>query len=273
MATIVLLEHAFQDRLAIPYMAHAFARRWEEMGHRVLYHRGLSDPPPGDLAIQHVDLTVVPGSYRALERRYPRVLNARSWDLRKSRYSAARLGRGDAWPGQVMIKSEGNHGGYVDDALRRLDLRERGASDVQSLPVLESYYLCESIARVPSALWDTPGVLVEKFVPEPDEAGGYHLRVWTFCGSQERSTNYRALEPLIRARNYVSREPVEVPEAMRAWREKLGFDLGKFDYVLHEGEYVLLDANRTPSAPAYFVDNPEVEASFDRIARGIQDFL
>lgn len=273
MATIVLIEHELQDRLGIPYMAHDFARRWEARGHRVLFHRGVSRPPPGDLAILHVDLTVVPESYRDLARHFSRTLNFRAWDIRKSRYSTAKVSRGDAWAGKVMIKSEGNHGGYIDDTLRRMSLAEGRASDVEPLPVLESYYLCDSIARVPSALWDTPGVIVEKFVPELAEGGGYHLRVWTFCGSQSRSTRYLAHEPLIRARNYVSREPVEVPEAIRAWREKLGFEMGKFDYVLHEGEYILLDANRTPSAPAYFADNPEIEASFDRIARGIEDYL
>jgi len=29
-------------------------------------------------------------------------------------------------------------------------------------------------------------------------------------------------------------------------RRKLGFDYGKFDFVVHEGRAVLLDANKTP---------------------------
>jgi hypothetical protein len=40
-----------------------------------------------------------------------------------------------------------------------------------------------------------------------------------------------------------------VPEALRAERARLGFDYGKFDFVVVDGEAVLLDANRTPSAP------------------------
>jgi hypothetical protein len=31
-------------------------------------------------------------------------------------------------------------------------------------------------------------------------------------------------------------------------RARLGFDYGKFDFVIHEGQAVLLDANRTPTA-------------------------
>lgn len=273
MATIVLLEHQLQDRLGIPYMAHLFAQHWERWGHRVLFHRGLASPPPADVAILHVDLTVIPQSYRDLASRYPRVLNARTWDIRKSAYTKIRVQRGDSWTGRVLIKTDANHGGHVDDALRRMAISEGLAQDIPERSLMDHYYLCDSAARVPDAIWDAPGVLVEKFMPETDDGGGYYLRVYTFCGSQERSTRYRSDSPLIRAANYVSREPVELPPTVRAWREELGFDMGKLDYVLHEGEFVLLDANRTPAAPGHFVSDPEVAASFERLAHGIEDFL
>lgn len=261
-----------QDRLGIPYMAHAFARRWEESGHRVLLHRGTATPPAGDLAILHVDVTVVPQAYRDLGRHYPRVLNAQSWDARKSRYSQCLLAKGDAWDGPVLIKTEANHGGHVDDTLRRLALQAGLGSDIPEGALMDSYFLCDSMRRVPEAIWATPGVIVEKFLPER-EGNRNHLRVWTFCGREERSTRYRSPDALIRAANYESREPVEVPDEIRAWRPRLGFDMGKFDYVRHDGRYILIDANRTPSAPAHFADHPEVAASFERIARGIEAFL
>lgn len=272
MATIVLLEHQLQERLGITYMAHHFARHWEQMGHRVLFHRGVAPPPPGDLAILHVDLTVVPDSYRELASRYPRTLNARTWDIRKSLYSMARVQRGDSWPGKVLIKTDANHGGHVDDALRRFAIADGLATDVPERALMDHYYLCESMARVPDRIWETPGVLVEKFVPETDASGNY-LRIYTFCGPEERSTRYRSADPLIRAGNYLSREPVEVPPVVREWREQLGFDLGKIDYVRHEGEFVLLDANRTASAPERFAADPEMAAAFERLSRGIEAFL
>jgi hypothetical protein len=271
-ATIVLLEHQMQPRLGLPYMAHDFARRWEARGHRVLFHRGVSPPPPGDVAILHLDLTVVPDSYRELERRYPRVINSRTWDIRKSRYSTARVLRDDPWPGKVIIKTEANHGGHVDDALRRLALSEGLATDIPERALMDSYFLCDSMRRVPGAIWDTPGVIVEKFVPESDARGNY-LRVWTFLGSKERNMRYCSSDQLIRVANYISREAVEVPDEMRAWREKLGFEFGKFDYVLHEGEYILLDANRTPGAPTGFVSDPAIVEAWDRLSSGIEDFL
>jgi hypothetical protein len=272
MATIVLLEHQMQGRLGLPYMAHELARRWQERGHRVLFHRGVSTPPPGDLAIVHLDVTVVPESYRELARHYPRVVNSRTWDIRKSRYSTVRLLRDDPWPGKVIIKSEANHAGHVDDALRRLALSEGLATDIPELPLLASYFLCDTIRHVPAVAWDTPGVIVEKFVPESDERGNY-IRIWTFLGSRERNMRYCSSDLMIRAGNFISREAAPVPQELRAWREKLGFEFGKLDYVRHEGEYILLDANRTPGAPEDIAGNPEIVEAWNGISLGIEEFL
>ncbi len=274
MATIVLLEHRHQGELGIRYMAHEFAKRWAADGHRVLLHRGLGAPPPGDVAVLHHDLTVVPQAYLDLACAYPRVVNVATADIRKSRYSECLLAQGDAWQGRVIIKTEANHGGHVDDALRRRAIAAGEAPDAAQCALMDSYYLCESMARVPNAIWATPGVIVERFVPEEDERGTY-LRVWTFFGGEERSSRYRAPAkvPLIRFADCAEREEVEVPATIRALRASLGFDFGKFDYVKHGGRYYLLDANRTPGAPDAFAENPPVKASLDRVARGIASFL
>jgi hypothetical protein len=272
MATIVILEHQLQGRLGIPYMAHELATRWQASGHRVIHHRGLASPPPGDVALLHVDLTVIPESYRELARSYPRVINVATWDIRKSVYSQCRLQRGDDWAGQVLIKTDANHGGHIDDALRRMAVAEGLATDIPVRAMMDSYYLCETMRHVPDAIWDTPGVLVEKFVPERDERGAY-LRIWTFFGDRERSSRYRSLAQLIKADDVLEREEVPVPEEMRAMRSRLGFDFGKFDYVRHEGGYVLLDANRTPTAPARIFENPQLAAGLDHLAGGIDRFL
>jgi hypothetical protein len=273
-ATIVLLEHRHQAKLGIHYMAYELARRWEETGHRVLFHRGPGVPPDGDLALLHHDLTVVPEAYLDVARRYRRVLNGATADIRKSRYSECRVGRGDPWPGRVLIKTEANHGGHVDDALRRLSIDAGEAPDVAQGALMDSYYLCDSMQKVPPAIWTTPGVIVEKFIPEVDERGSY-VRFWTFFGPEERSFRYRAPAhvALVRFSDGIDREPIEVPGEMRALRARLGFDYGKFDYVEHEGRYFLLDANRTPSAPDAFAKDPAVRASLDRLAGGIDAFL
>ncbi|MGZ5039127.1 MAG: hypothetical protein ACXWHB_14680 [Usitatibacter sp.] len=272
MATIVFLEHALQDRLGIRYMAHEFIAPWERAGHRVLIHRGTAPPPPGDIAILHVDLTVVPEPYLEVMRRYPRVVNGATGDIRKSRYSDCILARGDPWDGRVLIKTEGNHGGHVDDALLRMAI-DAGIAEVADVPtVMDHYYLCDSTRHVPDAIWSTPGVIVEKYIPEEDESGN-HIRVWTFFGGEDRSSRYRARVPLIRFADYIDREAVPVPDEMRAKRARLGFDFGKFDYVMHDGRCHLLDANRTPGAPEAFVNDAAVRASLDQLAGGIEMFL
>jgi hypothetical protein len=42
---------------------------------------------------------------------------------------------------------------------------------------------------------------------------------------------------------------VPVPDDLRETRRRLGFDYGKWDFVLHEGRAVLIDANKTPGRP------------------------
>ena len=97
---------------------------------------------------------------------------------------------------------------------------------------------------VPQAIWDNPGLIVERFLPERDPRG-YWMRVWVFLCRQEHCTRYLGEDPLIKSDNILAREKVAVPDALRAQRERLGFDYGKLDFVVVDGTAVLLDANRT----------------------------
>jgi hypothetical protein len=269
--TIVFLEHRFQDRLGIPYMAYAFAERWAAKGHRVLYHRGLEAPPAADVAICHVDLTIVPPAYRDLARRYEHVVNAKANDISKRRYSDCILEPGTDWHGPVVVKTDANHFGKMELLLERESRREGVPSHVAPVAVLPEYTVYPSVREVPERLWSSPGINVEKCVPERDERG-YYLRVWTFFGDRERSSRYLSKELLIKSSSYLAREAVAVPDEMRRIRERLGFDYGKFDYVRHDGRYYLLDANRTPASPARFAAQPDVQASYDELAAGLDVF-
>jgi len=53
-------------------------------------------------------------------------------------------------------------------------------------------------------------------------------------------------------------------------RRKLGFDYGKFDYVVHEGRAHLLDANRTPGA---LQDGKLNLVIGGKLARGVECYL
>lgn len=270
MATIVILEHELQQGAGIPYMLHQLVARWSAWGHRVLFHHGAAEPPPGDLAILHVDLTVTPAAYRASLTRYPRVLNAAVLDVSKSRFSKDLLDRYSDWIGPVIVKTEANYGGKPEQLFRAIAQARGSASDVPAGPVAHGYPVFAALREVPQEVWSTPGLVVERFLPERDERG-YCVRVWSFLGDREISNRWYAREPIVKAENLVERIPVEVPEAMRARRAELGFDFGKFDYVRHGERWVLLDANRTPSYPR--TPSAAGAAQLDGLARGIDAFL
>lgn len=271
MATIVILEHALQQYVELPYMVYSLAERWRRAGHQVRVHHGLQAPPPGDLAIVNIDLTVVPAEYRALSARYPRVVNGRVPDVSKSRYSADLLDRYSDWIGPVIVKTEANFGGKPEQMLRRAARREGLPCDIPDGPVAEGYPVYASLREVPDLAWRTPGLVVERFLPERDAAGDYYCRHWIFFGDRDRSIRIRASVPIIKSQDVLGVEDVPVPPEIRRLREKLGFDFGKFDYLRHGDRYVLIDANRSPSMPAEV--SPRVQAGQDFLAGGLESLL
>ncbi len=120
MATIVILEHLMQAGFNHPYIVYALAERWRTAGHEVLIHYGTSDPPPGDIAIVNIDLTVIPPAYVALFERYPRVINRATTSIAKRGCSQLILDRDSTWRGPVIVKTDANFGGRIDLVVQRL---------------------------------------------------------------------------------------------------------------------------------------------------------
>ena len=271
MARIVILEHALQGRVALPYMVYSLAERWQRAGHSIVVHRGTSVPPAGDLAIVNIDLTVIPPAYRELYARYPRVVNGRVLDVSKRRFSADLLDRYSDWIGPVIVKTDANFGGKPEALLRDVARREGRTCDVADGPVLESYPVYRSLREVPPSVWTTPGLVVERFLAEQDGPGRFYSRHWIFFGDRDRSIRIRAAVPVIKSSDAIETEPVPVPEELRRMRTRLGFDFGKFDYVRHGERYVLIDANRTPSLPLQ--PGPDEFAGQDQLATGLEALL
>ncbi len=271
MATIVILEHELQRELRIPYMVYAMAEHWRAAGHRVLVHHGLGDPPPGDLAINNIELTQVPSAHAGLFERYPKVINGGVLDISKRTFSQLLLAHGDAWDGPVIVKTDANFGGKPEALLRQEAVR-RGlpCADVPPGPIADGYPTFASMAELPGEAWTTPGLVVEKFLPER-VAHHYYIRHWVFLGAQERSSRWNSESPIAKSENVIAREEEVVPEEIRAWRRRLRFDFGKFDYVRNEAGYLLLDVNRTPTLPPLV---PKATAEVMRaLARGITAYL
>jgi len=272
MARIVILEHALQKAVQLPYMVYALAERWRVQGHEVLVHHGTDNAPAGDVAILNVDLTVIPDAYRALLARYPHVVNGATLDISKRRFSRDLVQRDSDWRGPVIVKTDANCGGRPEQLLRTAARRAGLPCDIPIGPATDSYPIYDSLRAVPPDAWTTPGVVVEKFLPEQDDRG-YYMRVWIFFGDREGSTRFRAEVPEIKSQHLKEREPIDVPEEIRAWRERLGFDFGKFDYVRHGERYVLLDVNRTPAFPPTLSKDVNATSRLDTLAAGIDAYL
>lgn len=258
------------------------AEIWRKDNIKVVTLFGVRKFIPADLAILHVDLTLVPERYTEFAHRYPVALNGSVRDIRKSSFSEISIDRGDGYSGPVIIKSELNYAGQPERKLlgtwsSRLALRLTGrmqaskkkhkASALQFKSPLD-YLIYEDYRSVSENWLARKDILIEKFVPEIQD-GLYCLRNYHFLGGQGICMLRKSAHPIINMSNTISRDPVEVHPEIAALAGNMGFDYGKFDYVLHKGRPVLLDANKTPGAaltPVFFALSREW-------AKGIRTYL
>jgi hypothetical protein len=241
-AKIVVIRHA-AEQVGFPHHAiGALIALWRTAGHEVDVVYGVRNLPPADLAILHVDLSVVPGSYREAAKVYRRVVNGNALDIRKRRVSRNLLARGDTWPGPVVVKSDLNCSGWPEWRMRERTLKlGREPPDVPE-PVDPIIY--KNLAEVPDVDWDNPHLVVERFVAER-EGENFAIRHWIFFGDRERARRCLSPDPIIKGLNIVGVEDSAVPDEIRAHRKRLGLDFGKMDFIIRNGIPVLFDANKT----------------------------
>lgn len=245
--------------LAGRYLLHDVLREAEMLGHSYKIVRG-AKRTHGDLAVLHVDATVVPDEYLELARDFPVRLNFGAADATKRRISGAQLEYGETWHGPVIVKSNLNYAGVKEVAHNRVAKRRGRPLPYPSANIFSEYRVLESIDDVSDETWDDPNCIVERFLPER-EGDAYAMRVWVFLGDREKCLRHVSHEAIIKGRNTLSMTEVEAPAKLREIRQRLGFDYGKFDFVEHDGEPVLLDANRTPGIPGQTA-NPGVARKF-----------
>ncbi len=280
--TITVLAHAAQGLSSGHFFAEA-ARHWVAGGGRLLVHRGLAAPPPADLGVLHVDLTRVPESYLTLARRYARCINSGAVDIAKRTVSRQLVVPGDAYEGPVIVKSDRNFGGMPE---RLVGLSQAGRLKrlwdrlAECLPAawtgrLRSgrYFVLPSPRAVPGWVWRRRELVVERFLVER-QGPHFAINMWFFLGEVDCVATSLATTPQVKAATTVQRLPLHdrVPEPLRRRRQELGFDFGKFDYVMVGGEPHLLDANRTPHCgPSGFSDRGREICR--RLAAGLDGLL
>ena len=244
----------------------------------------LDDPrqrTDADLAWMHVDETRRPAAYDAVRDTYPRVVNAAVGDVSKRRISRNLLCRDSTYDGPVIVKTDQNFFGRADYAQCR---RQNGSVSHAAqylagrLPTIRNhmrrnstYPVYERVDQVLVTVWWNRRLVVERYVPETRD-DMFCLRTWLFLGRRELGWLSYARSPIVKAANTVHREQIaDVPRELRQTRRSLGFDYGKFDYVIHNDRPELLDVTATPGyrQPA----TPRLLALAQELGSGIFDLL
>jgi hypothetical protein len=264
---IVLRRDDSLDKRA--YWLRAIAECWRAGGIEVSV---INDPLArieADLAILHVNLTVVPPEYLACVRSSATTVNGDVSDISKRVVSSHLLHREDRYGGPVIVKTNRNDKGIQElqyarkglgsllrprdaarsylDYFREEFRRTRRWQRYGSRKAFLNYPVFDSMAAVPAAVWGDDDYVVERFLPEMRD-GRYCVRTWLFFGDGERHALFFSDHPVVKSRSIKGYEPLtEVPEELRQMRRDLKFDFGKFDYAIVDGRPILFDASRTPT--------------------------
>lgn len=278
---IAVITHAIDRFDREGYVLNTLIEYWKDEGITAEVIRGpVNSPPSADLAISHVDMTAVTDEYARMFPNYPLVINGAVLDISKTTFSRQIIERNDPWQGPVIVKTAMNFGG-----MRELQERRRNGDSMAALGVqrpwrkveaLPSYPIFEVSDLVPPGVWRNPNLVVERFRPEQHESGEYALRQWVFLGDRGVCYQSFAREPIVKGKNTIRRivlDDKDVPQSLHEFREQLGFDYGKFDFGIADGEAILYDVNRTPGRPRSGTQSEKVTQHYPSLAKGLNYFL
>ncbi len=279
MADIEIFVDNLKRFAGMRYFIHLLISEWRKKGEEVQVCSDIDHLPAARLAILHIDSTFLPPAYQVLPQHYSTVVNLGAADISKRRVSRHLLKPDNDYRGPVIVKTNANYGGYAElvqryktpvlGRLRKMVDRRRHWSRTGILQH-DKYPIFQSLHEVPPAVWHNPALVVERFLEER-HGELYALRQWLFFGDREIGKISFSKNPIIKMNNVIDSAPLDrVPESLRVLRDELGFDYGKFDYVLHDGAAVLLDANRTPTYSAHLSAKGLEYAAL--LAQGLDNF-
>jgi hypothetical protein len=276
-AHVAVLIHHEHEFIRHGYLLEELSLIWRERGIDLSVLQGPSESLTADALILHVDLTRVPANYMRFVEQHPVVINRRVADISKRLVSRNIVNQHDGWDGPVIVKTDANYGGLTA-AVSLKSSRRHGEAIVSRFPsrwskrsTLRTYDVFDSVSKIPSGVWDNPNLIVERFLPERRN-GQYCLRTWLFLGKEERIAIFYSNNPVVKSVNIIGRDVItDVPDDLREMRRELGFDFGKFDFVVADGKTVLFDANRTPTIGA--IPRAQYLPWLGKLASGISTFL
>lgn len=278
MLHIAILVHEQQRFTPTGCLLGELATIWRERGLRLTVLHGIGQRIEADALILHVNLTAVPPDYLRFLEQFPVVINGRVTDISKRRISRNLVHRDGDYDGPVIVKTDRNFRGIVEAAsARRAGPVRRYAHALRDrLPwswrsTLPEYPIFDSVRQVPGGVWYNPDLVVERFQTERRN-GHFCVRTWLFLGNQERIALFYSTSPIVKSHNIVGREPLtDVPADLRQMRQELGFDFGKFDFAIVEGQTILYDANRTPTLGS--ISREQCLPWMRQLSEGIWTFL
>lgn len=254
------------------YAIDYYAVFWKKAGYRVIHHIGLAKPPPADIAIVHIDLSVIPPEYVDLANRYPKVINGKILDISRRRFSQILLSRTDTYPGIVIVKSNANFGGVPElQASQKIKGKDKPTFDWGTARTLNpmQYPVFSDIKSVPTGVWENENLVVEPFIRNR-EGGLFYVRYYIFFGDKEFSGRIGARDHIAKFRNSVVDEEIPLPEEVRQWRQDLNIDFGRFDYLESQGQYFLIDVNKTEGGGTMNYNYPK---EMEYLASGVDFYL
>jgi hypothetical protein len=172
---------------------------------------------------------------------------------------------GKLHPGEIQRRagSAGHAGGESAKNARR----KGSAPEVREFP---EYAVYDSIRDVPEDLRNDASLAIDCFMPER-EGDMYAIRHWVFCGDQGHCNRFISPEMIIKGGNVLRKEPCAVPDKLHDLRKAMGFDYGKFDFVMHGDDVFLLDANKTPGSPPLI--SADDQATLSRLVDGFETLM
>src|SRR5438094_830583 len=130
MHKVAILVHRYDSFQNMDYWLRAIAEDWRESGIEIELLYGPQARADADLAILHVNLTVIPVKYMDHVSRYPRVINASVRDISKRRISSHLLRPGDRHDGPVIVKTDRNALGVAEWRIAKGGLLHPRAHDL-----------------------------------------------------------------------------------------------------------------------------------------------
>lgn len=267
------------ERFPASSLINCLAEIWREQGHKITV--GPAKKLNADIGILHMDRTWISEAWLPENPGRIPLLNGSLLDISKRRISRNLLQRDSGYQGPVMIKTNANYFGWPERAssssrimlnFYHMLIRKNISWRWTRLFLPGSYTVLDSMDQVPAWVWRRDDLVVEKFLPEKD-GNEFALRTWLFFGPMEYGVRMVSRHPVVKAGEITRYEYIDdYPVSLRKTRIELNADFGKFDYVMVNGEAVLLDVNKTPSMTAA---NPSSGHSPNmlKLASGLECFL